>query len=158
MLEATGGFASTFYGGEDTKVCLAIVGMGRRIVYDPEVVVYHHRRALFTGHIRQVYNVGVHRGFFVKRFPETSRRALYFLPSAGLVAGLISITAAAAWPPLRPFVAVVAVTWMVLAFGSAWLASRDVVVAAVASLGITATRLAYGLAFFRGLALRDLER
>lgn len=158
VLEEVGGFGSTFYGGEDTKVCLAIVRTGRKIVYEPEAVVYHHRRALFAGHIRQIYNVGVHRGFFVKRFPETSRRALYFLPTAGLIAALVAIVLAIVWPPVRIFVGAALATWGIATFVSAWMASRDPVIAALASLGITATHVAYGAAFFRGLTLRHLDR
>jgi GT2 family glycosyltransferase len=73
-LRAIGGWDSSFYGGEDTKVCLALRQAGHRIVYDPEVLVYHHRRQVFGPHLRQVANVGRHRGHFVRILPR--RRAV----------------------------------------------------------------------------------
>ena len=47
----------------------------------PEVVVFHRRRPIFEPHLRQIANVGRHRGYFVRAFPATSRRALYALPA-----------------------------------------------------------------------------
>ncbi|MCJ7633369.1 DUF72 domain-containing protein, partial [Candidatus Bathyarchaeota archaeon] len=32
-------------------------------------------------HMKQIANVGVHRGYFAKMYPDTSRRIFYFLPS-----------------------------------------------------------------------------
>ncbi len=86
VLNAVGGWSSRFYGGEDTKLCLALVEAGHRIVADPSVVVFHARRPIFLPHMRQVHNVGRHRGWFVRRYPRTSARPLYFVPSAALLA------------------------------------------------------------------------
>ena len=38
-LRAVGGWASNYYGGEDTKLCLALHEAGYGIRYDPDVVV-----------------------------------------------------------------------------------------------------------------------
>lgn len=82
VVEKIGGFNTDFWPGEDTVICLKIVkDLKLRIVYDPEVFVYHHRRNFFEGHINQVKNYAMHRGYFVKRFPETSFRVSYFLPT-----------------------------------------------------------------------------
>jgi len=76
-----GGFKSEFWPGEDTKLCLDIVKAGGKIVYDPEVIVYHHRRGSLINHLKQVGNYGLHRGYFIKKYPENSLRIKYFLPS-----------------------------------------------------------------------------
>ncbi len=77
-----GGFDSQYWPGEDTKLCLDIIDkLGKRIVYEPQAKVYHHRRPGFGKHIKQVGNYGLHRGYFVKRLPKTSCRLSYFLPS-----------------------------------------------------------------------------
>ena len=82
VLEKIGGFNTQFWPGEDTVICLKIVkDLGLKIVYDPGVFVYHHRRKFFAGHIKQVKNYALHRGYFVKRFPETSFRLSYFIPT-----------------------------------------------------------------------------
>lgn len=76
-----GGFNSAYWPGEDTKLCLDIIKMGKKIIYDPEVFIWHHRREGLVRHLRQVGRYGLHRGFFAKRFSETSRRFKYFLPT-----------------------------------------------------------------------------
>lgn len=77
-----GGFDSNYWPGEDTKLCLDLVKtIGKKIVYEPKAVVYHHRRPLWIPHIRQNGNYGLHRGYFAKVLPETSLRISYFLPS-----------------------------------------------------------------------------
>ena len=82
IFDTIGGFETSFYPGEDTKLCLEITKtQKKKIVYDPDVLVYHHRRRMYKPHLRQVWNYGLHRGYFVKRFPETSFRPSYFLPS-----------------------------------------------------------------------------
>lgn len=80
-----GGFKTNFWPGEDTILCLEITKkLKKKIVYEPEAVVFHHRRAIFSGHLRQIANYAMHRGYFVKRFPETSLKWQYFIPSAFL--------------------------------------------------------------------------
>ena len=159
-LEQVGGWGSSFYGGEDTKLCLALVERGWRIVYDPEAIVYHHRRPLFLGHLKQIWNVGVHRGYFVKAFPATSRRLSYFLPIAvagGGVAGLLVALAAGALTAGQA-AGLVAAAWFVAALSAFPAAGWSAATAAVAGLGILATHLTYACGFVRGLLLTELER
>lgn len=167
VLDQIGGFNSTYYGGEDTKVCLAIIALGKQIVYDPQVAVYHHRRPLFGPHLRQIANVGQHRGFFAKAYPQTSLRLAYFLPSLLALSLLAGAVLAVALPELRGwFLAGIAIYWA-LALISAWMAGSDLAVtgpltrikiALLASMGIVATHLVYGLAFLGGLSRRKLDR
>ena len=78
-----GGFDTACWPGEDTKFCLDLVHKkGGRILYLPELLVWHHRRPGLAKHLRQVGNYGLHRGHFVRIHPETSRRLKYFAPSA----------------------------------------------------------------------------
>jgi len=76
-----GGFGTKYYGGEDTALCLKIINAGEKIYYHPDIVVYHHRRSFPVGYLKQVGNVGLHRGYFVKKYPKTSLRFSYFAPS-----------------------------------------------------------------------------
>ena len=76
------GFDSEFWPGEDTKFCADLLKKtGKKILYNPELVVFHHRRVGLAKHLKQIGGYGLHRGFFAKRFPETSRRFVYFIPS-----------------------------------------------------------------------------
>jgi len=83
--EKVGGFNTSFWPGEDTKLCLDILKLGKKILYDPEVFVWHHRRANIKEHLKQVFNYSQHRGFFAKKYPKTSLKALYFFPSLFLL-------------------------------------------------------------------------
>ena len=83
IFDAIGGFDTRYWPGEDTVACLKIVHeQGKRIAYDPRVLVRHHRRDMFGGHLKQLNRYARHRGFFVKRFPQTSLRPSYFAPTA----------------------------------------------------------------------------
>ncbi len=81
LLDVIGGYRTDFWPGEDTLLCKDIVDSGRRIVYDPWIVVYHHRRALFMPHLRQLGRYAFHRGYFCRKFPSNSLRFSYFIPS-----------------------------------------------------------------------------
>ena len=91
IIQQVGGFNTDFWPGEDTKLCLDITKrLGKKIIYDPLVLVYHHRRPVFIPHLKQIASYALHRGYFVKKYPETSLRPAYFLPSIfvlGLVLG-----------------------------------------------------------------------
>ena len=97
VLDAIGGYRTDFWPGEDTLLCEDIVRKAKkRIVYDPWTLVYHHRRPLFAAHLRQLGRYGFHRGYFVKRFPVTSCRPSYFVPTM-FVCYLLGIAAFFAW-------------------------------------------------------------
>jgi glycosyltransferase involved in cell wall biosynthesis len=93
VLRKIGGFRADFWPGEDTYLCLEIVqNLHRKIIYDPRVQVYHHRRKLFLPHLRQIGRYALHRGYFAKKFPSTSRKLSYMIPSlfvAGVVVGAV---------------------------------------------------------------------
>lgn len=99
VFDAIGGFDTRYWPGEDTVACLKIVHeQGLRIAYIPGALVYHHRRDMFAGHLRQMNRYAQHRGFFMKRFPKTSLRPSYFAPSA-LLAWTVLGWAPALWAP-----------------------------------------------------------
>ena len=81
LLDKIGGYRTDFWPGEDTLLCKDIIDNWKRIVYDPWVIVYHHRRPLFLPHLRQLGRYAFHRGYFCKRFPSNSLRFSYFVPT-----------------------------------------------------------------------------
>jgi GT2 family glycosyltransferase len=77
-----GGFDSNFYPGEDTKLCLDILNTNKGIlVYEPNALVFHHRRSGFIRHMRQVGRYGLHRGHFARSYPKTSLKLMYLIPT-----------------------------------------------------------------------------
>lgn len=81
-----GGFNGEFWPGEDTKLCLDLIKKyPAGIIYDPALIAYHHRRPGLFKHLKQVGGYGLHRGFFARKYPETSYKLKYFIPSAFLL-------------------------------------------------------------------------
>ena len=155
LLQQLGGFRTDFWPGEDTILCSDVVHrLGKRIVYDPWVAVEHHRRPLFLPHLRQIGRYAMHRGYFVRRFPSTSRRVGYMVPSL-FVLGLISgAAAAAAWAPLRPWYKAGLLVYLAVTLLASfhyrplrWL---------VTWLGVMATHVVYGVRFLQGLCSRQM--
>jgi GT2 family glycosyltransferase len=153
-LDAVGGWGTTFYGGEDTVLCLKLAAAGQRVLYSPEVRVFHHRRPVLGPHLRQVANVGRHRGHFVRRYPATSRRALYFLPAVSpVVLALAGVLCAR-----RPRAGLPLLAAAYAAVAGETLRRHPLSVAAATPLAAVAHHLAYGLAFVRGWLGPPLER
>ncbi len=149
--DVVGGFHEEFWPGEDTVLCLKLTqDLGKQILYVPNVLVNHHRRPVYRPHLRQVYSYAVHRGFFVKKFPETSRRIQYFIPSlfvlavvAGLVASLFSE------PFMWAYLSVLG--FYLLAALASSVKTLFVWVNALIFPGIVATHFTYGIGLMRGL-------
>lgn len=78
---SVGGFDCKYWPGEDTKLCFKLQKTGKKLIYEPNMIVFHHRRAGFGRHLKQVGAYGLHRGFFAKKYPETSFKLKFFLPS-----------------------------------------------------------------------------
>ena len=162
LLDSFGGYRTDFWPGEDTLLCKDIVDSGKRIVYDPWVVVYHHRRALFGPHLRQLGRYAFHRGYFVKRFPSNSLHLSYFVPRLFVLylfvwAALVIIPQpivmsveffivwnAAMTVPLLAYVALVALTTFAL----------NPLVWLMTACGVFATHVTYGIRFIGGLLAR----
>ena len=152
--EAVGGFDSAFYPGEDTKLCLEIVRRGGVILYEPGALVYHHRRPVMRGHLRQIAHYGRHRGYFARVFPETSRRLQYFIPSLWLLWLVVGALASVWVEPIRwVFLGSLALYGVVVA-GSAVMAMRgaeSVGISVAVIPTIVASHLCYGWHFIGGL-------
>lgn len=155
--EAAGGFRSGFYPGEDTKLCLELTARGGRILYEPKAFVYHHRRPMVPGHLRQVAAYGRHRGYFAKRFPATSLRPHYFIPVAWLLWLTLGLLLA---PRFRRLASLQRLSLAAygLALGATGvdvaLRSRDPRLGLAVMPSVAITHVVYGVQFVRGLLAR----
>ena len=157
VFEKLGGFDTTFWPGEDTKLCLQITHeLKKKIIYDPEVLVYHHRRPLFIPHLKQVWSYALHRGYFVKKFSETSLKLSYFLPSLLFLSLVIGVPLSFVNPFLRGAFLSGLSLYLVLTLASS--IHSEVRLIPLISLGILSTHLTYGVGFLKGLAMRRLVR
>lgn len=151
--KAIGGFDSHYYPGEDTKLCLDLLNLGKKIIYEPEAVVYHHRRPLWLPHLKQNGNFGIHRGFFARVLPKTSAKLIYFLPSL-LVVYLVLLIAnfimfsAYLWMSLVPLIAYL----FTLLVNGIWIAviSKNVYQGLLSVPAVMITHLWYGIRFIQG--------
>ena len=162
ILDSIGGYRTDFWPGEDTLLCKDIIDNWKRIVYDPWVVVYHHRRPLFMPHLRQLGRYAFHRGYFCKRFPSNSLRLSYFVPSAFdlyLVAwaALVLVPQPEVMPTWlfmawQGFVSVPMLAYVALVFASTF--SVNLLVWLLTAAGVFATHVWYGLRFIQGLCAK----
>ncbi len=154
---AVGGFDSSFYPGEDTKLCLEIKKAGYKILYSPDVLVYHHRRNLFPNHFNQVANYALHRGFFVKKYPETSLRFSYFIQSLFLLFTVFGFLASAFSREIALFY------WSAMGFyfllNVVCALKPGVLETFWTVIGVFFTHLTYGFNFIKGLVFTaELKR
>jgi len=159
VFERIGGYETVYWPGEDTVLCLKIVhDLGLKLVYDPEVLVYHHRRELFAGHMRQVVAYGEHRGYFCRKFPKTSMRLSYFLPSLLLLGVTTGWLSHFVDPILfRIYLGGIAF-YLFLAVLNAWtMAGTNLRLATLVFAGTLATHFGYGWYFLRGLFSGNLK-
>ena len=159
--KALGGFDSSYWPGEDTKFCRDLVyRVGEDALYAPDVVVYHHRRLLFRPHLKQIAGYGLHRGYFAKKFPENSRRPLYFVPSlfvlgipAILLLGYLdeSVRFLSLFP-LLAYLLLVGIGAVIIG-----LKRQKANLVGPVFLGAVATHLWYGAYFLKGLLSRKID-
>lgn len=158
--EKVSGFDINHWPGEDTKLCLDLTSLGKKIIYDPEVLVYHHRRAVIVPHLKQISRYALRRGYFAKIFPKTSFRIGYLLPSFlayGLVLGLAAIL-------LLPFLASVYLLCLVMYIAAlavtgleVQIKEKDLRITVLAVISIFLTHLTYGLLFPVGFFKKELK-
>jgi len=146
-----------YWPGEDTLICLGIKKMGLKMLEVPDVVVYHHRKPLFIPHIKQVSRFGLHRGFFVKKFPENSRKITYYIPSIFIVCLILGVILSMFNQFLKILFVIFIASYLILTFIGALHAKRPKLIL-LTWLGIIVTHISYGISFLIGLAKKELKR
>lgn len=158
VLLKIGGFNTKFYGGEDTAICIKLINSGEKIYYHPDLVVYHHRRRFPFEYMKQVGNVGLHRGYFVKAFPQTSLRPIYFGPAMiTILLPVFFILALLNTFFLYLFFSLSVIIYFIMfAFG---FKNNSLMINLVLPFAVLVNHLTYGFQFLKGLLLvSKLER
>lgn len=155
ILQEIKGFRTKLYSGDDSVVCSDIRRRGYRVVSDSSIIVYHHRREFPIGHLKQIYTMGTHRGFFVRLHPETLG-FLYFLPAVLTIGLFIGIISGVIYPNLiLPFLVLFLVFYLAGYFST--LSRAGYFDSLLISFGIILTHMTYGLSFIRGMCLTNLN-
>jgi len=156
IMQELGGFNTDFWPGEDTKLCLEITKrLSKKIIYDPEVLVYHHRRPVLIPHLRQIASYASHRGYFVKKYPQTSLRASYFIPSIFLLAIASGMFLSIFFVLVRQiyFLGLFLYLFIVFIFSI----SNGLSLILPVFSGIILTHFTYGIYFLKGLISKKLK-
>lgn len=159
---AVGGFDSHFWPGEDTKLCLDLTKkLKKKIIYDPKVLIYHHRREVFGPHLKQISRYAIHRGHFAKILPETSLRIGYLIPTF-FVLGLIFGFFLSFIHPIFKIIYFSAIgAYLVLLLTTAiqiYLKEKDFELVLLVIPSIFITHLVYGILFIKGFLSPRLKR
>lgn len=157
-----GGFGGDYWPGEDTKLGFDLLTKKNvRILYDPELIVYHHRREGLVKHVKQISAYGLHRGFFAKKFSKTSLNWKYFMPSFFVL--FIIIGGVASFFSSLIFKLYIA-GWIFYAlallksFYDIYKQEKNFLITLAASYYIFLTHIFYGIRFMQGLLfVRDLK-
>ncbi len=156
VLLELGGFNTSFWPGEDTKLCLEITKrLGKKIIYDPAVLVYHHRRQLFLPHLKQIASYALHRGYFVKKYPETSFKSAYFIPSIFVSAVILGAALSFSIIPLKIIYIFCVFLYLTLIFMSS--INNKLRLITYVFLGIITSHFTYGVFFIQGLLTKKLK-
>lgn len=162
VFEEIGGFGCEYWPGEDTKLCFDLFTKKNiKVLYDPELIVYHHRREGIVKHVKQISAYGLHRGFFAKRFSATSLNWRYFMPSLFvlfiIIGGVASFFSSLF---LKLYIAgwVLYALALLKSFYDIYKHEKNFLITLAASYYIFLTHIFYGIRFIQGLLfVRDLK-
>jgi len=161
IFQKIGGFNSHYYPGEDTKLCLDIIKLGKKIIYDPEVLVYHHRRESIKLYIKQFWNYSIHRGHFAIKYPKTSFRLIYFIPTFFILFIIIGAIISIIKPLfLYLYISVLLIYLAGLIFTGITTSFREksLLIGILVMPMIVLTHLVYGTGFIIGLFKKELKQ
>ena len=147
------GFDSPYWPGEDTFLCLKLLRAGHKVTYIPDLIVWHHRREGLLRHMKQVGAYGLHRGYFARHLPETSRHIQYFFPSVVFLM-FLSIPITLLLPEIFRWLLLLGICGYLSAVvvGILDLMRFEKPIVAIAAFPyVIATHVSYGYQFLRGL-------
>lgn len=147
VFEKIGGFDETILTGEDAKLCFQIRAIGQRVLYRPDVVVFHHRRPLFLPHARQVWQYAVDKSK-IYHSVHGWERWYYWAPTI-LVTGVLLCVVGAFLPATSLVCGGLLLLYLFACFGEGLL--RSIPRFPAIGVGIIVTHFAYGLGFVAGL-------
>jgi GT2 family glycosyltransferase len=156
---SVGGFDTSYWPGEDTVLCLNLTkNLNKKILYHPSLIVYHHRRSVILPHLQQITRYAIQRGFFVKKFPKTSLKLGYFIPTLFflyLVLFLINKIFLHQFLldiPLYLYLSILFFTFLIFIFQKNKLKTSF-----LAIITIPITHLYYGILFLNGLFKKEVK-
>jgi len=154
-VRAVGGFDEKYWPGEDTKFCLDLIEkFGKKIYYSPLLKVNHFRRGVYHPHLIQLSRYATHRGFFAKKFPRTSLKFSYFIPSLFLFYLTLLPLFFLLKNPYNFYLLIPAILYLVTMLTETikvYFRTSSMAASILTALGIFLSNITYGIFFIKGL-------
>jgi len=150
-----GKFDPSFWPGEDTVLCLNLTKkLNKKIYYHPSLVVYHHRRSVIIPHLQQITRYAIQRGFFVKKFPQTSFKIGYFIPSLFFIYLILLLFFNNFFLkiPLYLYLSILIFTFIKFISNK-----NKLITSLLAAITIPITHVYYGILFLHGLSKKKVK-
>lgn len=148
-----GSFDNRYWPGEDTVLCLNLTKiLHLQIYYHPSLIVYHHRRSVVIPHLQQITRYAIQRGYFAKKFPQTSFKigylapSLFFLYLIFLIINQFYLHIFLLNIPLYLYLSILFITFIKFLFNT-----KNLLLSILATISIPLTHLYYGILFLNGL-------
>jgi hypothetical protein len=157
VLEAIKELLPNVWPGEEIVLCRMISkDLRKKIIYDPEVVVYHHRRPLYIPHLKQIWGYGVIKGHLLKFYPKYVG-VEFFIPSLFvlfLIGGLFLSMLNSIFGFLYITLMLIYVFLSLSSGIIAGLKERSIKLGFLVFTGIIATHICYGIGMIKGIFSR----
>ena len=154
-----GKFNSKYWPGEDTILCLNLTKkLKQKIYYHPSLIVYHHRRSVLIKHLQQISRYAIQRGYFAKKFPQTSFRFGYLAPSLFFIYLIILLINTFTFKynlliiPLYCYLSILILSLITLIFQT-----KKLILSLLTTLTIPITHIYYGILFLHGLFKKKVK-
>ncbi|KKQ37514.1 MAG: Glycosyltransferase, partial [Candidatus Roizmanbacteria bacterium GW2011_GWA2_37_7] len=157
-----GGFDNDFWPGEDSKLCEDLVyKKNGKILYHPDVLIYHHRRDSLFGFLRQHSQYGYHRGAFFAHGDKNSRRFSYLMPTILVILVLYLFAIAILQILFPPFFRVIFFPFLTFPLKLYFISvaiqgilffvnTQNIMISALAVVALVLMHITYGLFFIKG--------
>lgn len=149
-----GGFSKDIWPGEDSLFCRDLKKIGYKILFAPDVVIFHHRRPLFKPHLRQIWWYGLQRGQLTKTSLRTSLLKKYVFPSIFIIGAIIGIILSLQFPAFLPIYLIGMIGYIFIVIANSLvlaIKAGSIQIAILTFSGIILTHITYGLSFIVGL-------
>ncbi len=153
IAEELNGFDESLLTGEDYKLGLEILALGKKIIYSPGVCVYHHRRPVFFPHLKQMWNYGRDKGILMREFFSIDK-LVYFLPTAFVAWILGGLPAVFLGNSAIRTLYIISLSGYMTAVLVSSISIENKKRSAYVFWGICLTHIVYGIAFVKGLIVQ----
>ncbi|MBI4116674.1 glycosyltransferase [Candidatus Pacearchaeota archaeon] len=148
---ASSEYDSSFLTAEDSEFCFNAIKKGYKVMYAPDVVVYHHRRDTLKKHLKQMFVYGRDIAWLTKK--DFSFDKIYYSILSLFIIGLLSFIILAGYNPL---IRKLLLFFILFYFSIIFLTSihEDFKVTLLVTITGILTHFSYGLGYLQGISLK----